>query len=134
MAASEKLPEQIGRYRILSLLGRGGMGTVYRAEDMALQRIVALKTLYLDPETRSEQVDRFYREARATARLAHPNICSIFDVGEADGVFYYAMAYLEGKPLSVYIRQGWRFGPSQIAAMIRTIALALAHVHGLGII
>ena len=89
----------ISHYKILSELGRGGMGVVYRAEDTKLERPVALKFLAAhaieDPENRA----RFLREAKAAARLDHPNICPVHEIDEADGQTFLAMAYLEGRTL-----------------------------------
>ena len=88
----------VSHYKILSKLGQGGMGVVYKAEDLRLNRLVALK--FLPPESLSEtQKQRFLQEARTAALLNHPNICPIFDVGESDGKLFFAMAFIEGKTL-----------------------------------
>jgi serine/threonine protein kinase len=96
----------LGPYTITSLLGRGGMGEVYRARDPRLDRDIALKLLPAawasDPERRA----RFEREARAAAALSHPNICTIHDVGEADGRLYIAMELLEGATLGDCLATG----------------------------
>ena len=94
----QPLPDTIGRYRLLGRLGAGGMGTVYRAHDPHLDRVVALKVPRLDgpAEQRESRTQRFQREARAAARILHPNVCPIFDVGEHDGAAFVVMAQSHG--------------------------------------
>src|SRR6187399_2220388 len=98
--------DSVGRYVIESLLGEGGMGEVYRAEDTRLERKVALKVLRksaeADGETWGRAVTRMLREARAVAALSHPSIVSIFDVGEHDGTPFIAMELIEGRPLRAF--------------------------------
>src|SRR5712692_6219362 len=94
----------LGRYRIVSKLGEGGMGVVYRAHDQVLQRDVALKFLGETLDRVAQQL--LLREARAASALSHPNICTVHEVGEADGEFYIVMELIEGKPLSVSIASG----------------------------
>jgi class 3 adenylate cyclase/predicted Ser/Thr protein kinase len=133
LGVSSDFREQIGRYRLLRLLGRGGMGSVYLAHDAQLDRDVALKI----PHFRAEQADlleRFLREARAAGRLHHPNICTVYEVGEADGVHYLCMAYIEGVPLSAQVRDYAHRPPSAAAALVRTLALALEEAHARGVI
>jgi serine/threonine protein kinase len=91
----------LGRYKILGELGRGAMGAVYRALDPLIDRQVAIKTLLpnLPEELMAEVRQRFIREARSAGRLNHPNIVTIFDVGEHDGMAYIAMELLEGHSL-----------------------------------
>jgi hypothetical protein len=121
----------LGHYRIISKLGEGGMGTVYRARDQVLQRDVALKFF---AETLGLEARQFLlREARATSALSHPNICTVHEVGEADGECYIVMELIEGRPLSASIGSGglpyesvMRYG-AQIAG-------ALTHAHGRNIV
>jgi hypothetical protein len=96
------LPQQIGRYRILGLLGAGGMGEVYRALDPHLDRQVALKQPHFDgaPADVKRRMERFQREARAAAQVLHPNVCPIFDVGEHEGRPFVVMALVEGQSLA----------------------------------
>jgi tetratricopeptide (TPR) repeat protein/serine/threonine protein kinase len=134
---SEKsLPGRIGRYRILRRLGRGGMGTVYQAEDPSLQRVVALKVPRLDrleddPEAARQ---RFRREAQAAAKIRHPHVCPIHDVGEYDGVPFVVMAYVEGKSLADRLAGGQRLPDDQAVRLISQVAEGLAAVHEQGII
>jgi hypothetical protein len=133
-AAPGELPETFGRYRIEKKLGQGGMGAVYLAHDTQLGRRVALKVPRLDGDANPEVLQRFDREARAAATLAHPNICPVYDVGEHGGVRYVTMAYVEGRSLAELIR-GTRALPQRpVAAVVRKIALALAEAHQRGIV
>jgi serine/threonine-protein kinase len=122
----------ISRYRILGRLGKGGMGVVYRAEDTRLERQVALK--FLPHEGFTEQAKyRFLNEARAAAKARHPNICPIYDIEEADGELFLAMACIEGETLSGRIAHG-PLAPQQAAEIGAQVAAGLACAHGLGII
>ncbi len=126
------LPKQIGRYLILKELGEGGMGAVYLAEDPQLERRVALKVpKYADPEA----LQRFFREAKAAAKLHHPNICPVFESGESDGVHFLTMAYIEGNPLSDLVAPGRPPMPQgEAAEIVAKVALALKEAHAHGII
>jgi len=103
-----KPAKKIGRYRIISELGRGAMGVVYKAEDPNLDRTVALKTISLekDADGRSEYQKRFLLEAKAAGKLSHPNIVTVYDFGEVDGLAYMAMELIEGTDLRKRVQQG----------------------------
>src|SRR5438105_4745267 len=100
-------PTQLGRYQLVRALGRGAMGVVYEAHDPKLQRTVAVKTILkshlLDAATSSEYSARFVREAQAVARLAHPNIVTVFDFGEQEDVAYLVMEFIRGRELAALL-------------------------------
>lgn len=124
---------KIGRYEILDQIGAGATATVYRARDPLIERTVAIKTVSLD-QLRQDGADaesRFLREAQSAGRLSHPNIVTIYDVGEADGVAYIAMEYLSGATLRDVMNHGAI--PLDLAldtALQMAEALAFAHEHG----
>ena len=95
---------RIGKYDVLEILGRGGMGVVYKAYDPVLDREVALKTMTVDALKDPLMRERFYREARAAGRLRHPNIVTIYELGEEDNMPFIAMEYLHGHDLHHMIR------------------------------
>lgn len=129
---STPLPEQIGRFQVEALLGRGGMGEVYKAFDPTLQRTVAVKTVRPDID-RPEYLDRLMREAQACARLSHPNIVTVYEAGQIDGSVYIAMEYLQGENLAqVLERKGLSFeGKIQILSQVLD---ALHHAHLLDVV
>jgi len=127
--------EKLGRYEILSELGQGAMGVVYKAVDPLIDRTVAIKTINLNL-SRDELADfeeRFNREAKSAGRLNHPNIVTIYDVGRADHVAFMAMEYLEGRELKEIIASGEVLQPDRVAEIIAQVAdgLAFAHDHGI---
>jgi eukaryotic-like serine/threonine-protein kinase len=97
---------RLGPYEIVAPLGAGGMGEVYRARDTRLNRTVAIKILLAQDVVDETQRSRFAREARAISTLAHPNICTLFDVGSENGTDYLVMELLEGETLSSRLRRG----------------------------
>src|SRR5262245_569222 len=121
------LPDSIGRFKILEVLGRGGMGEVYKAFDPTLQRTVAVKTVRPDID-RPEYLDRMMREAQACARLSHPNIVTIYEAAQADGLVYIAMEYLQGKDLAEPIAAGTLSFEEKILVLAKVLE-ALQHAH-----
>jgi formylglycine-generating enzyme required for sulfatase activity/serine/threonine protein kinase len=126
------LPEQLGRYRIKKRLGGGGMGAVYLVENTELQRDEALKVPHFERGSDPAVRERFLREARAAAKLDHPNLCPIYDVGVIDGIYFLTMRLLPGKPLSAYSQQPQP--PSHALKTIAKLAQALEYAHGKGVI
>ena len=124
--------DTISRYRILGPLGKGGMGIVYHAEDTRLHRPVALKFLPQDAMTEQDK-QRFLNEARAAAVARHPNICPVYDIEEAQGEVFIAMAYLEGETLLRRVARG-ALEPAQAIDFAIQIANGLASAHQLGIV
>ena len=102
---ADPLPKTIGEYRILREIGRGGMGQVYEAEHLTLDRRVALKVLYSDHSRNEFAIQRFHREARAIASLHHTSIVPLFEVGEDNGKFFLAMQLIDGKNLAQVISE-----------------------------
>jgi len=122
------LPTQVGRYQIIEELGRGAMGVVYRGYDPTIGRTVAVKTVQLDAGD-TELVMRFRREVQAAGVLSHPNIVTIYDAGEDQGLFYIAMELVEGETLQKMLAQG-PLPVEQAVGLVEQIAAALDHAHG----
>jgi serine/threonine-protein kinase len=122
----------LGNYQILEELGRGGMAIVYRAYQPSLNRDVAMKVLPPQLSFDQEFVERFQREAKAAAKLRHPNIVVIHDVGHQDGTYYIVMEYLDGRTLKQLIQQEGKLSPERAAHIVEQVAAALdyAHQHG----
>ncbi len=130
-------PKKIGRYEILEELGHGAMGTVYRAKDPAMDRVVAVKTiisLVLASEQGADFRERFYREARAAGALAHPGIVPVFDVGEHEGLPFLVMEFVSGKTLDSAIKRGERMTLDRVAEIGQKIAEALGYAHQHGVV
>ena len=126
------LPEQFGPYVVLEEIGSGGMGAVYRAVDPRLEREVAVKVLHRDLEV-SRARERFLREARTVSSLNHPNICTIFDIGEQDGDPYLVMELLEGEALKERIARG-PLPEDDLREIAFRVALALQAAHAKGVV
>jgi Serine/threonine protein kinase len=129
-------PEQrdFGDYELLERLGAGGMGVVYRARQRSLDREVAVKLLSTGPWPHGEYAERFRREARAAARLQHPNIVSIHEIDSQDGIEYYSMALVDGPSLATLLARDGPMAPRAAARLVRTIAEALHYAHRLGVL
>jgi eukaryotic-like serine/threonine-protein kinase len=125
--------DHIGPYRVISSLGAGGMGEVFRGHDATLRRDVALKLLPRDLADDPDRRARMLREARAAAALNHPSICTIYEVGEADGRFFIAMEVVEGEPLSAMLARR-ALSHDEVLRIGTQLADALAHAHDRGIV
>jgi hypothetical protein len=122
------------RYRIVALAGRGGMGEVYRAEDLRLSQIVAIKFL---PETLSKDtaaLSRFHSEVRIARQVSHPNVCRMFDIGDAEGITFLTMEYVDGEDLSSLVRRIGRLSTDKATEIARQTCAGLAAAHDRGVI
>lgn len=124
----------LGRYEIEGRLGEGAMADVYRAHDPGIGRTVAIKVLKPEFGRNPELGERFLREARAAGALNHPNIATIYDVGEADGVAYIAMELVEGQPLDTLIQAQGRLPYERVLAIGQQLASALDYAHRAGVV
>ncbi|MBI1914693.1 MAG: protein kinase [Planctomycetes bacterium] len=127
------LPRRFGRYQLQRELGKGGMGTVYLAHDPVLDIPVAIKLPHPEVVRDGHALERFYREARAAARLQHPNVCRVYDVGFSDGRHYLAMAYIDGEPLSSRVAD-FTAEARRAVELVQKLALTLEEAHRQGII
>ncbi len=131
------VPKVIGRYEIVEELGRGAMGSVFKARDPAVGRIVALKTIHataLEGAQSEEYRTRFYREARASGVLAHPGIVPVFDVGEHEGAPFLVMEFVEGRTLADAVKKGERYTLDRVCEIGQQLADALGYAHRQGVI
>ena len=126
-----KLPTFIGRYRVVERISSGGMGVLYLARDPAIDRPVAIKVARVQSV---ELRQRFLREARATGRLTHRNIVTIFDVGEHEGEPFMAMEYVPGRTLADIVRRHTPLPLLHRLRLLRELCDGLAYAHGQGII
>ncbi|MBL4952635.1 Stk1 family PASTA domain-containing Ser/Thr kinase [Neobacillus sp. OS1-32] len=118
-----------GRYKILNIIGGGGMANVYLAHDMILDRDVAVKMLRLDFANDEEFIRRFRREAQAATSLAHPNIVNIYDVGEENDLYYIVMEYVDGQTLKQYIQQNSPLRVEKAIEIMKQLTSAISHAH-----
>jgi serine/threonine-protein kinase len=130
----QKVVQKIGKYEILSELGQGGMGTVYKARDPLIARLVALKTVNPDLTADPEVLQRFYREAQAAGALQHPNIVTVFDLGEFEGHPYIAMEFVEGESLQSIIARQAKIPLASKLKLAEQVCLGLEHAHKNGIV
>src|SRR5215471_249182 len=143
MASTLTQPERAGRvhfapgavlaqrYRIVYLLGRGGMGEVYRADDLVLGQPVALKFL---PAASDAALSRFRNEVRTARQVSHPNVCRVYDIGEADGLTYLSMEYVDGEDLASLLRRIGRLPQEKALEIARQLCAGLAAAHEKGVI
>src|SRR3972149_5043377 len=122
------------RYRIVSLLGRGGMGEVYRADDLRLDQPVALKFLPLADTGDAAARERLFAEPRNARTIAHPNVCRVYDIGEADHHVFLTMEYVDGEDLASLLRRIGRVPGPKAVEIARQLCLGLAAAHARGVL
>lgn len=129
-------PEQrrFGDYELVEQIGQGGMGVVYRARQLGLERDVAFKLLAAGPWASEEFVERFRREARSAARMQHPNIVEIYEFGHRDGLNYFSMRLVEGQSLAESLASSGPLEPREAARLLRILAEAMDYAHRLGVL
>lgn len=131
---SDLIGKTIGNYKIISKLGSGGMAVVYKAHELSLNRIVALKVLSSHLSENNEFIKRFEREARAAAKLNHPNIIQIYAIGEEEGIHFFSMEYVKGKTLAQIIEEEKKLTYDKAIPIIIQTAEALSEAHKHGIV
>jgi serine/threonine-protein kinase len=132
------LPKTIGRYQIQGSLGMGAMGAVYKGFDPLIKRTLAIKTIRLDIPRQSEEyktfLERFYQEARISGTLSHPNIVTLFDIGEDQGLPFLALEFVEGETVESLLHRKVKFRPEKVIGLVSQMAAALDYAHSKGII
>jgi serine/threonine protein kinase len=123
-----------GRYRIIGLIGRGGMGEVYKAEDLKLNQTVALKFLPENFAKDNAALERFYGEVRIARKVSHPNVCRVFDIGEVEGSHFLSMEFIDGDDLSSLLRRIGRFPPDKAVEIARQLCAGLHAIHQVGVL
>ena len=123
-----------GRYRIFGLIGKGGMGEVYKADDLELDQTVALKFLPEELSKNEELLRRFRGEVRNARQVSHRNVCRVFDIGETEGLYYITMEYIDGDDLSMLLRRIGRLPSDKAVDISREICMGLAAIHKAGIL
>jgi serine/threonine-protein kinase len=123
-----------GRYRIISLLGKGGMGEVYRADDLTLDQSVALKFLPEAVAQHPESLARFRNEVRIARQVSHPNVCRVYDLGEMEGLYFLSMEYVDGEDLGSLLRRIGRLPSDKALEIARKLCAGLAAAHEKGVL
>jgi serine/threonine-protein kinase len=123
-----------GRYRIVSLVGKGGMGEVYRADDLKLGHTVALKFLPSDFAQDPRRVEYFHAEVRLTRQISHPNVCRVYDIGEMDGLHFLTMEYVDGEDLKSLLRRIGRLPKQKGVEISQQLCAGLAAAHEIGVL
>jgi predicted Ser/Thr protein kinase len=124
----------VGRYRIIALLGRGGMGEVYRADDLTLGQAVAMKFLPEEATRDEGLLDRFRNEVRIARRVSHPNVCRVYDVGDVDGQTFFTMEYVDGEDLASLLRRIGRLPQDKALEIARQLCAGLSAAHTKGVL
>jgi serine/threonine-protein kinase len=122
------------RYRVVSLLGRGGMGEVYSADDLKLGQRVALKFLPTQRGKSQSWRDQFYAEVRMARQVSHPNVCRVYDVGESDGRLFLSMEFVDGEDLASLLRRIGRLPDDKAVEIAQQLCSGLAAAHRSGVL
>ena len=122
------------RYRVIGLIGRGGMGEVYRADDLKLGQPVALKFLPRDLANDRGRLDRFFTEVRMARQVSHPNVCRVYDIAEVDGQHFLSMEYVDGEDLASLLKRIGRLPPDKALDVARQLCAGLAAAHDRGVL
>jgi predicted Ser/Thr protein kinase len=123
-----------GRYRIIALLGKGGMGEVYRADDLTLGQAVAMKFLPEEATRDEALIERFRNEVRTARKISHSSVCRVYDVGEVDGQTFFTMEYVDGEDLASLLRRIGRLPPDKAVEIARQLCAGLAAAHAKGVL
>ena len=123
-----------GRYRIIALLGKGGMGEVYRADDLTLGQAVAMKFLPEEATSHEGMLERFKNEVRIARRVSHPNVCRVYDVGDVDGATFFTMEYVDGEDLASLLRRIGHLPQDKAVEIARQICAGLGAAHTKGVL
>ena len=136
LARATYVPGQIvaGRYRIIALLGRGGMGDVYRADDLKLGQPVSLKFLPPPLAAKAGFVEQFHAEVRNARQVSHPNVCRVYDIGEVEGQAFISMEYVDGEDLAALLRRIGRLPKGKADDVARQLCAGLAAAHDKGVL
>jgi len=124
----------VDRYRVISLVGRGGMGEVYRASDLTLNQPVALKFLPQATASRPDLLERFHGEVRIARQVSHPNVCRVYDIGEVEGSAFISMEYVDGEDLASLLRRIGRLPADKAIEIARKLCAGLAAAHAKGVL
>ncbi|WP_437606901.1 serine/threonine-protein kinase [Sorangium sp. So ce834] len=135
-AAAETGPRQVlaGRYELLGLVGIGGMGSVYRARDLELEEVVAVKVLRRELSGSPEVIDRFRREVRLSRKVTHPNVARVFDIGEHEGDRFLTMEFIDGEPLAALLARERRLAVARTMDILESVCAGLVAAHRAGVI
>jgi serine/threonine-protein kinase len=123
-----------GRYRIVGLLGKGGMGEVYRADDLKLRQSVALKFLPEALSKDAQRLERFHHEVRVARQVSHPNVCRVYDIAEAEGQQFISMEYIDGEDLASVLRRLGKPSTDKAVQIARQLCAGLAAAHDKGVL
>ena len=134
MEPDDEVGQEIAGYRLEEVIGRGGMGVVYRAEHLRLGRKVALKLVAPQIAREPKFRERFLRESRTAGALDHPNVVPMYDAGEADGRLYIAMRFVDGADLSMLIAREGKLDPARTARIVAQVSSALDAAHEAGLV